>query len=258
MLKEKTGRVTFMPLNRLKNKPVTFPATNDAEPLIKKLRYDPSHSRAFEQVFGKTCVCKDLTLAASYVRSHGLNTITIDGDKVDRRGALTGGYYDVKKSRIDAIKSVKTWRPKLEELSRKHQEIVEALSRLDQEIVVIQGKLRMASGKQDAMLRGRESFARDSVSYHREQERLSERAEVFEAQLADLEREKTAQQAKRDAYKKELGTPMAQALTDQEIARSEALGKDVDRFKKSLVTLTKNKNEVTCLISLVGSLAVTL
>jgi len=244
MLKEKTGRVTFVPLNRLKNKAASFPPTSDAEPLIKKLRYDPAVSKAFEQVFGKTCVCKDLTLAASYVRSHGLNTITIDGDKVDKKGALTGGYYDVKRSRLDAIKAVRTWRPKFEDLSRKHQEIVEGTSRLDQEITVVLGRLQLASGKHDAILRNREPLERERVSYHREQERLTERAAAFETQLADLERERISQQAKKDAYKKEMGTPLARGLSDQEVAQTEGLGKLVDQLKKSLIGMAKNKNEV--------------
>ena len=211
MLKEKTGRVTFMPLNRLKNKTASFPSISDAEPLIKKLRFDPAVSKAFEQVFGKTCVCKDLTLAASYVRSHDLNTITIDGDKVDRKGALTGGYYDVRRSRLDAIKTVTTWRPKYEDLSRKHHEVVEGTSRLDQEITVVLGRLQLASGKHDTIPRNREPLARERVSHHREQERLPERASAFDVQIADLEREKVAQQAKRDAYKNEMWSPLARA-----------------------------------------------
>jgi structural maintenance of chromosome 3 (chondroitin sulfate proteoglycan 6) len=244
MVKEKTGRVTFMPLNRLKIKPTTFPQSTDAQPLIKKLRFDPAHAKAFEQVFGKTCVCKDLTLAASYVRSHGLNTITLDGDKVDRKGALTGGYHDVKRSRIDAIKHVKSWRPKLTELSNRHEEVVVATHRLDQEITQILGKLQVAMARQEALVRNREPLARESISCHREHERLTERAASFETQLAQLEREVLSQRAKRDAFKKELGTPIAQGLTDDEIERTEELGKDIGRLKKSLATLSERKNEV--------------
>ena len=106
MMREKNGRVTFMPLNRLKPKDVTYPNAPDAIPLIQKLRFDPAHEKAFKQVFGKTCVCRDLTIAAAYVKSHGINTITLDGDKVDRKGALTGGYHDVRRSRIEAIRNV--------------------------------------------------------------------------------------------------------------------------------------------------------
>ncbi|KAG6827739.1 hypothetical protein H0H93_015376, partial [Arthromyces matolae] len=54
MMKEKTGRVTFMPLNRLKPKNPPTPNAQDAEPLINKLQYDPKFEKAFQQVFGKT------------------------------------------------------------------------------------------------------------------------------------------------------------------------------------------------------------
>ncbi|KAF9992824.1 Structural maintenance of chromosomes protein 3, partial [Modicella reniformis] len=39
--KEKAGRVTFMPLNRLNTKPSTYPEAEDAFPMIKKLTFDP-------------------------------------------------------------------------------------------------------------------------------------------------------------------------------------------------------------------------
>jgi hypothetical protein len=51
MQREKSGRITFMPLNRLRPKPVTYPpATNDAIPLIKKLKYNATYRAAMEQV----------------------------------------------------------------------------------------------------------------------------------------------------------------------------------------------------------------
>src|SRR5688572_11717130 len=47
MLKEKSGRVTFMPLNRLKPKNPPLPDADDCEPLIDKLRFDPAYTKAF-------------------------------------------------------------------------------------------------------------------------------------------------------------------------------------------------------------------
>ncbi|KZV98658.1 hypothetical protein EXIGLDRAFT_562784, partial [Exidia glandulosa HHB12029] len=63
-------------------------------PLIDKLTYDDAYGKAMQEVFGRTDVCRDLNVAAAYVRSHGLNTITLDGDEVDRKGALTSGFHD--------------------------------------------------------------------------------------------------------------------------------------------------------------------
>ena len=50
MNKEKLGRVTFMPLNRLKSVNVQYPKANDALPMISKLKFDRAYVMAFEQV----------------------------------------------------------------------------------------------------------------------------------------------------------------------------------------------------------------
>ena len=50
MNRERSGRVTFMPLNRLKSVAVQYPKADDALPMISKLRFDRAYIMAFEQV----------------------------------------------------------------------------------------------------------------------------------------------------------------------------------------------------------------
>jgi structural maintenance of chromosome 3 (chondroitin sulfate proteoglycan 6) len=53
----KAGRLTFLPLNRLRNAPVTYPQSNDVKPLIEvAFEYDPSVAEAIKQV--RTLQCK--------------------------------------------------------------------------------------------------------------------------------------------------------------------------------------------------------
>ena len=47
---EKGGRVTFIPLNRVKAPHVTYPKSTDVIPLLKKLKYSPNFEHAFAQV----------------------------------------------------------------------------------------------------------------------------------------------------------------------------------------------------------------
>jgi len=50
MNREKSGRITFMPLNRLRPKSYTYPAaSNEAIPLIKRLKFNPIYRVAMEQ-----------------------------------------------------------------------------------------------------------------------------------------------------------------------------------------------------------------
>lgn len=50
LTREKGGRVTFIPLNRVKVPDLSCPQSPDFVPLLKKLKYRADHRRAFEQV----------------------------------------------------------------------------------------------------------------------------------------------------------------------------------------------------------------
>lgn len=51
----------------------------DAVPLIEQLSFSETYRRAFEHVFGKTLLCKDIATATSYSNSDNLDCITLDG-----------------------------------------------------------------------------------------------------------------------------------------------------------------------------------
>lgn len=242
MIKEKTGRVTFMPLNQLKPKNPTLPHTPEAIPLLEKLRYSPEYETAFQQVFGKTCVCRDLTLAAAYVKSHNINTITLDGDKVDRKGALTGGFHDVRRSRIDAIKSVTQWRVKHDEDSRKSKAIKTEILELDQKITQVTGRITVLNAQQMQVRESRERLTQEGISLTREKERLKERVAKLETDIDELETELNGMDAKFEGLKSELKTPLMAGLTADEEGLIENLGREVEKRRRDLVELTKQKN----------------
>jgi structural maintenance of chromosome 3 (chondroitin sulfate proteoglycan 6) len=244
MLKEKTGRVTFMPLNRLKPKPTPVLNAQDAIPLIDKLRFDPLHQKAFQQVFGRTCVCRDLTLAAAYVKSHGINTITLEGDKVDRKGALTGGYYDVRRSRIDTIKNVATWRVKFEAEDTRMKEVKATMSQLDQEITRVSGESQVLNHQLNQAKQARDSLAAEIVMLRAERERLVEKIEKLEGEVNDLETELAELAMKLQSYNAEFNSPLARGLTDEEVELIESLSKEVETRQKDLAGVSRQKNDV--------------
>lgn len=48
--REKGGRVTFMPLSRLRNQRVDYPNSPDVVPIMEKINYKPMFRNAFAQV----------------------------------------------------------------------------------------------------------------------------------------------------------------------------------------------------------------
>ncbi|KAK7015032.1 structural maintenance of chromosomes protein, partial [Favolaschia claudopus] len=244
MLKEKTGRVTFMPLNRLKPTHTTLPNAQDAIPILEKLKYDAEHEKAFRQVFGKTCVCRDLTIAAAYVKSHGINTITLDGDKVDRKGALTGGFHDVKRSRIDAIKNVTTWRTKWETEDARSKEVKAAISRIEQEITQVTGRIQVLTLQINQIRESRDRLMEEGTSLTKEKEKLKERTAKLERDQNELEAELGSLDAKLTGYDNELNSPLTKGLTDAEEQEVVSLTDEVEQRRKDMVELGKSKNKL--------------
>lgn len=143
MNKENAGRVTFIPLNRVKPRAVEYPQKDDAVPLLGQLEYDAKYQKAFEQVFGGIILCRTLEVAASYAKTYQLTVVTAEGNRVDGRGAMTGGYIDTKRSRLNAAKKLRMWQIKLDEEQARGRKIKTEITQLDQKVTSIVSKLQI-------------------------------------------------------------------------------------------------------------------
>lgn len=213
-------------------------------PRIKKLTFDKKYTLAFEQVFAKTIICQTLEIAGAYTRSHNLNSITLDGDKYDRKGSLTGGYHDNKRSRLDAVKSLKTWQTSAEEDAKVLAETKTALTRLDQEATQLLGQIQFVEGKLAHVKEEREPMI---AALHRAQEEEASqmtRIVRLQSSLEDLQSSVRSLKTESEAYETELKTKMEQKLSDVEQRQVASLIDEEDELKKSLVDLSKSTSEV--------------
>ncbi|KZO92322.1 structural maintenance of chromosome protein 3 [Calocera viscosa TUFC12733] len=252
MNKERTGRLTFVPLSKLKSKHINYPPPdpNGPQKLIDKLKFDRKFSPAFEQVFGKTLVCKDLESGSGYVRKYDLNVITTDGDRIDRKGALTGGYVDARKSRLDAIKSVKSKKAKYEQDSKAFADGKKAIAVLEQKITEVAGQIdvlkrrRLNAGGAWGLL------MQDSIVLEREEDALRVRIGKMEAESRDLEADIRTNTARKADEERELRGPMARTLSEEEQRALESTGKQCERLQKSLVEIGKEKTQIESRLNL--------
>ncbi|MFQ6087293.1 MAG: chromosome segregation protein SMC [Candidatus Methanofastidiosia archaeon] len=91
--KKRLSRLTFLPLNTLKayvRRDENFLKREGAlDFAINLVRFDSKFRVAFEYVLGDTLVVKDL----DSTKDIGVRVVTIDGDLVEKSGAITGGFY---------------------------------------------------------------------------------------------------------------------------------------------------------------------
>lgn len=242
--RERSGRVTFMPLNRLRPRPVNLPKSGDAVPMMDKIQFDSEYRRAFEQVFGKTIICPNLQIAAQYARSHGVSAITPEGDRSDKKGALTGGFYDPRRSRLEAVKNVMRWRDECETHKARKEEIRRNIERLDQEITRAVSEVQKIEHKKQqldasygplrAELRNKESLLekmKDDLAAKRRS------ADAVDASLKEISEQI-------NSFEAELASEFKKSLTTDEERQLEELNSSVQALRKQYAELSTSRSEL--------------
>jgi structural maintenance of chromosome 3 (chondroitin sulfate proteoglycan 6) len=242
--KQRGGRVTFMPLSQLRPKPAKLPNASDAVSIMSKIKFEKKFEKAMSQVFGKTIVCPTLAVASQYARSHNCNAITPEGDTANKKGALTGGYIDTRKSRLEAVRNVNKWRDEFETLRARAIEVAAEVESKDQEITAAMGTLQKLEQKLRQLDDGFDPLKtelRNKSSYlERQRGQLEEhirRKEVVEKMLKDHGDSVSG-------YEAELSSDFKKALTANEETQLEQLSTTVSELRKQWNDLSKSRREL--------------
>ncbi|KAL4878042.1 RecF/RecN/SMC [Aspergillus karnatakaensis] len=241
---EKAGRVTFMPLNRLRSKPLNMPKASDTIPMIEKLQYDRAYDKAFQHVFGKTIICPNLQVASQYARSHGVNAITPEGDRSDKRGALTGGFHDSRQSRLDAVKNLTKWRDEYETKKNRGSEIREELEKLDQLVTRAVGELQKLEQQRHQVQNSSGPLRQELRSKRDLLQKQNVNLDAKRRALRNIESNLTALKDQVDAFEAELSSPFQKALSDEEEARLEQLNSTVTELRQQYQELSRERSEL--------------
>ncbi|TDZ68208.1 Chromosome segregation protein sudA [Colletotrichum trifolii] len=233
------GRITFMPLNRLHPRHVNMPRSSDGiVPLISKIDYDATFDKAFQQVFGKVVVCPNLSVGSQYARSHGVDAITLEGDTTNKRGAMTGGYIDPRRSRLEAVDAVNKWRDEYERLLSQSNEIRTEIEQKDQEITRALGDVQKAEQKLRQLENGFEPLRHE---LHLKTSQL----EHERKRLDDAIRHRDAVEQDMRVFSESLAADEAELATDFKKALSNAEEKQLVELDGQVQRLQKEWNEAS-------------
>ncbi|KAK2008390.1 RecF/RecN/SMC N terminal domain-containing protein [Colletotrichum eremochloae] len=238
------GRLTFMPLNRLHPRHITMPRSQDGiVPLLSKIRYDPMFEKAFQQVFGKVVVCPNLSIGGQYARSHGVDAITLDGDTTNKRGAMTGGYIDPRRSRLEGVQAVNKWRDEYERLLQQSDRIRTQIEQKEQEITRAMGEVQKAEHKLRQLEAGfeplRHELANKNGQLEHEKRRLNEAIRHREA----VERDMKIFTESLAANESELASDFKKSLSNAEEKQLVELDAQVQRLQREWNEASKKRRE---------------
>lgn len=245
MKQKRAGRVTFIPLSRLERNHRPPPnATADAIPLVSKINCDPRFRPAVNQVFGRTMVTRSVAVANDMSRDLGCDCVTLDGDQVNRRGAMTGGYVDMSRSRIEAVRALEEARGRLRELTPEMDSLRESLGSIDSELSAVLGEV----ARREALVRSSQS----QISRLRtETEQLTryhgaDQASIPKARerITTLEESIATTKKRLEGIDSELKTPMTSGLTPAEEAELEGLKQAMEQAQETLRPKTQQRGEL--------------
>lgn len=227
--KEKAGRLTFIPLNRVKPSRVNLPNAHDALPLVSKIKFDRKFEPAFAQAFGGTVVCPNLTVAGQYVRSHGVNGVTMQGDRSDKKGAFTGGFVNTQRSRLAAIRNEARWRDECDNHSARMREVKSAVERKDQDITIAKGELRKLE----------QTLAQQQNSYGPLRQELRTKTAALDTKKDNLDK-KQRSKTNIESNFKSLGNQQAALESEMNTAFKKELTAEEETLLENLISTTQD------------------
>lgn len=240
-----SGRVTFIPLNRIPAPPAfKYPdASHKCFPLISKLKYENKFGGVMAQLCGRVLVCADLEIAGELAKAYKMIGITIDGDRADTRGVISGGYIDHRKSRMDALKLQRKKKEELDGGTAKLAEVVQQIDEILSELTGLHNQVQLAS-------RDLEKWHQDKQPKQQELAHLQLQIEDLEDQLADARGQQATVALSRATLlaaigqlEAELASDFVRTLLAEETSQLESLTHEVAELEGDLDDVVGKCNE---------------
>ena len=198
--KEKIGRATFIPLSKIKPREVEV---SKKEGIIGRasdlVEFDKKFLNAVKFVLGDTLIVKNLEVAKS-LGIGKYRMVTLDGDLIEKSGAMTGGYLirkpklsrEIVKSELEEYLRIKksleeeneNLRKEIEEMKKRLEEISQ--SKEFREIISIQNLKLDSQTELNRLREERKSLYEKRISLQSEINKAKIQKAKLEAELENL------------------------------------------------------------------------
>ncbi|XP_020691246.1 structural maintenance of chromosomes protein 3 [Dendrobium catenatum] len=241
---EKGGRVTFIPLNRVIVQRVNYPQSSDVVPLLKKLKFRSDCSAAFQQVFSRTVICRDLDVATNVARANGLDCITLEGDQVSKKGGMTGGFYDSRRSKLKFMNIIKQSKSSILKKTDEQDKISRQLQDLDREINDLVSRQQRIDAERGHMKSELEQLKLDIANAVKQKQSISRSLEKKGKLLGNALTQIDQIRAGIAMKRAEMGTDLVDQLTPKEKDLLSRLNPEITELKEKLLACTTSRVEI--------------
>ena len=216
----KLGRVTFLPLDRLRVDHTSYPQSPDVMPLLDVcIEYDPKVRKAMLHVFDKKLLARTSEVASEWASKVHMDCITLEGDLCSRKGALTGGYIDHNKSRILAFANQQQAQAQFDQVERNFRQVDHEAKDAEQDVTNASQEVSRLQHKQAQLVRLTDALKSQVEELQVQLESNKKQAHKLETQvLPPLQLEIDSAKVDMARLKDELGAELTTSLTDEDRA----------------------------------------
>lgn len=246
---QRLGRITVLPVEQMREtvREPEVPKDSRCFPLLRCIEFDASLRPVMLSVFGSTMLCNDLETATEVAELYHVNCVTLAGEKVGKRGAIRGGYFDNRVSRLRLWRAVESKEQSLkakQDAKENNKQKLEAIHQQELQLLTqetqVTSSSRLLSSKLATLITD-EQEALDRL------QRLAERREQLESSLPAAESALQVAQTRLAQLESDIRSP-SEALSEDALSRleeevkalsreqSEAL-QEVDRLRVARVGL---------------------
>lgn len=225
----RAGRLTFIPLNRLEvDRRPPPPASNDAIPLISKISCHERFDGVVKHVFGRTLVARTVDVAAELSRQHGVDCITLEGDQVNKRGAMTGGFMDIARSRLEAARTLREAREELRTMQAEASRIKHSADEVEATLSKVLGELQQRESFHRAAKSKIVRLSSDILQLEKFIEKDNETIPTARERISDAEQSIQSTDRGIADLEQELASPMVSGLSPEEEDLVEQLKAEIE------------------------------
>ncbi|KRY74784.1 Structural maintenance of chromosomes protein 3 [Trichinella pseudospiralis] len=238
------GEVNFFPLNRIQYRQHEYPQNQYVLPMINQLQFEERFLPVMQHCFGKTLICRNMDVATQMARSERMDCITLEGDRVSSRGALTGGFCDVRRSRLQLQSQRWNLKQQAEELEAQLHSQREQLTIIEGKINGVSSEMQKLETKTGKMIDVYEKLQQDGRLLREERQMLQQSKHPKERQLSSLESTLQQLEAQKESLNRDLGSEMLSQLTADEQSSLEELNRRILTLKESAKVLFNERSEL--------------
>lgn len=246
--KNKLGYANFIPLNKISARGIKPSLRNISTPgviglAIDLIDYDEKYDKAFKYALGNTLVVKDIPTAKT-VGFGKARMITLDGDKVEKSGAMQGGHRRSKKAlgftQKETAEELDALKDKIKDLKRTEQRLSEKRNELEDKIKRLRNLKNELEGDIVKLEKSLRIDADDADESFEKKEDLQEEIQDFEDKIFSVQQEiseKNKELATLKQDKQSLRDTLSKARSDDVVAQ-------ITSYEQQIEELEEEKQEV--------------